>query len=302
MKTLLPTAALLLALCATPLRAGEVPFLTGRVVDNAGLLSPGTRHDLETLLRSHEDSTTNQVVVLTVPDLGGEEIETFAIRVAEAWKLGRKERDNGVLLLIAREERAVRIEVGRGLEGDLPDITCGIIIRREIIPYFRDGDFDAGVRSGISAILRAIAGSYVAEEEPDADMPLGLRALVFLFFLVVVGIFTATGIVMEGGFAWFLYVFLIPFWGTFPSLLLGPVPGIALLLLYLIGFPLARRWFANSPKGKALAKKWTAGGGALRLPGGSSGGRWSGGGFSSRSGGFSGGGGGFSGGGASGRW
>jgi uncharacterized protein len=143
-------------------RGAEIPYLSGRVNDYAGLLSPQTAARLATWLKDHEDSTSNQVVILTVTSLEGEPLEEYSMRVAEAWKLGQKGKDNGVLLCVSRDDRKVRIEVGRGLEGDLPDITCGKIIRREIIPRFKEGDFDAGVSNGVGAILLAIRGSYDA--------------------------------------------------------------------------------------------------------------------------------------------
>jgi uncharacterized protein len=251
--------ALFLALFpASSSTAADVPFLSGRVNDTAGLLSAETVRELEELLKSHEDSTSNQVAILTVPGLGGEKLEEFSLRVAETWKLGRQGKDNGVLLLIARDERSVRIEVGRGLEGDLPDITCGIIIRREIVPRFRNGDFDGGVREGVHAILAAIGGSYTPAEEDSAGPSADLlpRILAFLVFLVVVGAFTIIGILTRGCQSWFLYVFLIPFWSLFPSVLLNPPSAIAATVLYLVGFPLAKWWIGRSTFGKSLVKQW----------------------------------------------
>lgn len=279
-----------------PARSADVPFLAGRVNDTAGMLSAETVARIDNLLRKHEDSTSNQVVVLTVPALDGETIEGFALRVMETWKLGTAERDNGVLLLVARDEREVRIEVGYGLEGDLPDITCGEIIRNDIVPRFRDGNFDAGVTSGIEGILSAIAGSYVASgggASPEFDLV--TRSVAFLLFIVVVGMFTALGIVSPGCQSWFLYVFLIPFWLAFPSVLLGTVPGFILFGLYLVGFPMLKAIVPKVPWVGAFAKTIAS----RSVRGGWSGSR---GGHSSGGGGFSGGGGSSGGGGASGRW
>jgi len=141
----------------------DVPFLAGRVNDTANMLSPQTITELEALLKTHEDSTSNQVVVLTIPSLQGAVLEEYSMKVAETWKLGQADKDNGVLLLVARDDRKVRIEVGSGLEGNLPDITCGRIIRNEIVSRFRDGNFDAGISNGMKAILLATEGSYVAD-------------------------------------------------------------------------------------------------------------------------------------------
>lgn len=285
----------------------EVPFLAGRVNDNAGLLAASARETLEALLKAHEDSTSNQVVVLIIPSLQGETLEDYSIKVAETWKLGQKDKDNGVLLLIAQNDRKVRIEVGDGLEGSLPDITCGHIIRREIVPRFRDSDYEGGVRAGVEAILGAIAGSYQVEAESGDEPDLKFRILFFSIFLVVVGTFTTIGLVSPGAVGWIIYFFLIPFWSTFPMISLGVKAGVLLLVGYLAGYPLFKFWFGKTKKGKALAEKMkaaaktkSASGRSYRSGGASSGWSWRSG--SSSGGGFSGGGGSFSGGGSSGSW
>lgn len=283
-----------LLLFSLPLPAAEVPFLSGRVNDLAELLSPETVRYLEGVLKAHEDSTSNQLAVLTITSLEGEEIEPYALRVAETWGLGQKGKDNGVLLLIVRDERKVRIEVGRGLEGDLPDITCGQIIRHQIIPHFKDGDYDGGTRAGVEAILAAIAGSYVAEEHQEDNFFITLIAS--LIFLVVVGTFTMLVLFQKGFVSWFLYVFLLPFWAAFPYALYGKTVGMAALGLYAVLVPLAKLWFKYSPAGGSVWQKWGS------ATGFSSRGAFHGGSSGSSGGGFSGGGGGFSGGGASGSW
>jgi uncharacterized protein len=294
----------------------EVPFLAGRVNDTANMLSSKTINALEALLKAHEDSTSNQVVVLTISSLQGEALEEYSIKVVDTWKLGRKDKDNGVLLLIARDDRKVRIEVGNGLEGDLPDITCGHIIRNEIVPRFRNSDYEGGIRAGVSAILGAINGSYKAEESSAMVSP---DFLFFGIFLIVVGLFTTIAVFLQGAISWILYAFLIPFWAAFPMVSLGVKIGAILLAIYLVGFPIIKLWFAKTKKGQALAKKWSVGaptegtnlrdGRASRSrrdsSSGSSGwsfGGGSSGGFSSGGSSFSGDGGSFSGGGASGSW
>jgi uncharacterized protein len=284
----------LLACLFLPLPAAEVPFLSGRVNDLAEILSPATVRDLERLLKTHEDSTSNQVAILTVASLEGEAIEAYALRVAESWRLGQKGKDNGVLLLIARDDRKVRIEVGRGLEGSLPDITCGQIIRHQIVPRFKKGDYDGGTRAGIEAILSTIAGSYVGGGGERATPNIFFTLFGSAIFLVVVGMFTMLVLFQKGFVSWFLYVFLLPFWFAFPFGLYGAEVGIVLLALYAILVPLAKLWFRFSPAGASVRKRW--GGGFLSA--GSARGGVSG----SSGGGFSGGGGGFSGGGASGSW
>jgi uncharacterized protein len=218
-----------------------------------------------------------------------------------------------VLLLIARDDRKVRIEVGDGLEGDLPDITCGHIIRHEIVPRFRDGDYEAGIRDGVNAILAAINGSYTADTKTGNEPDFWFRFLFFGIFILVVGVFTLIALSLQGAISWFMYAFLTPFWAAFPMVSLGVKIGAILLATYLLGFPALKLWSAKSKKGKALTEKWTkkwqawsAGaksnrGRSFRRSNGSSGGGWS---WSSGSsgGGFSGGGGSFSGGGASGSW
>jgi uncharacterized protein len=284
----------LLACLILPLSAAEVPFLSGRVNDLAEILSPSTVRDLEQLLKSHQDSTSNQVAILTVRSLEGEEIESYALRVAESWRLGQKGKDNGVLLLIARDERKVRIEVGSGLEGDLPDITCGQIIRHEIVPRFKKGDYDGGTRAGTEAILAAIKGSYVASTSDAAAPPLVFTLLGSAIFLVVVGTFTMLVLSQKGFSSWFLYFFLLPFWLAFPCAFFGKVVGITLFGLYAILVPIVKLWFRFSPTGASVLKRW----GNTGFMHATSGGGWG----SGSSGGFSGGGGGFSGGGASGGW
>jgi uncharacterized protein len=294
----LPVLEIVLALgLMSTASAAEVPYLSGRINDNAEILSPATVRRLEALLKAHEDSTSNQIVVLTIPSLEGDVLEEYAIRVAETWKLGQKGKDNGVLLLVARDDRKVRIEVGRGLEGQLTDVVSGVIIRKEIVPAFKDGDYDRGVTAGVEAILAAVQGAYTADEATDGTAEGIVGVVGFLIFLSVVGIFTLIALVTTGCMSWFLYVFLLPFWLMFPAGFLGEGVGLPLFALYALGFPLAKFWMARSPAGKKWVKSLAASG-VLRSAGGGGGG-WSGG---SSGGGFSGGGGSFSGGGSSGSW
>jgi uncharacterized protein len=135
---------------------------TGYVVDGAGILSPGTVESLNSTLHLHEQETSNQVVVHTVTSLGGEAIETYSLRLATSLKAGQKGKDNGVLLLVSRDDHKLRIEVGYGLEGALPDVLCARIIRDEMVPRFKQGDMDGGVVAGVDKILGAIRGEYKA--------------------------------------------------------------------------------------------------------------------------------------------
>ena len=290
------TVVVLTALAGTccTLEARDVPFLSGRVNDEAGMLSSAMAAELEAALRSFEDSTSNQVVVLTIPTLEGEVLEEYSYTVASTWKLGTEKKDNGVLLLVVRDERKVRIEVGNGLEGDLTDLISGLIIRREIVPRFKSGDFDGGIRAGVTAIMEAIKGTYTGEGEESSSEDTVAMALGFGLFLFVVGIFTVIALFTPGGASWFLFAFLVPFWFAFPTAFLGFLPGMGMLAAYLIGFPILKVFIGKTPRGKRLMKK-------LALTGGGSG--WSSGGSRSSGGSsFSGGGGSFSGGGASGSW
>jgi uncharacterized protein len=143
-----------------------VPRASGWVRDEAGVLSDATEERLNGILAGHQRATSNQVVVLTVASLGGDVVESVALRRASELKVGRDDIDNGVLLLVAPNERKVRIEVGYGLEGVLPDARCVQIIRTEILPRFKAGDLDGGVEHGVRAILDAIQGAYTPSRGP----------------------------------------------------------------------------------------------------------------------------------------
>src|SRR5262249_40346780 len=151
-------AAAALLLATVPTLAVDVPYLTGRVVDNAEILKPAIRERVAALAKGHEDKTTDQIAVLTIPTLGGESVEEFATRVFEAWKLGQKGKDNGVLVVVAPQDRKMRIEVGYGLEGTLPDVVASRIIRNVMTPAFKSGDFDRGIEDGVAAIVAQLEG------------------------------------------------------------------------------------------------------------------------------------------------
>lgn len=143
----------------------QIPEVWGtRIHDEAKILSPAFINEMEQLLKLHEDSTSNQLAILIVPSLNDEPIEDYTLRVAEKWKLGQGEKDNGALLFISLNDRKVRIEVGEGLEGVLPDAISNQIIRNEIAPYFRQDNYEGGIRAAIYAMIRAIGGEYEAEK------------------------------------------------------------------------------------------------------------------------------------------
>jgi uncharacterized protein len=163
------------------------PRADGYVTDRAGLLSSSARADLETALRAFEDKTSNQVVVATFPSLEGDSLEDFSMRLAEAWKAGRKNRDNGVIFLIFKNDRKMRIEVGYGLEGVLPDALAGQIISQVVVPYFRTGDYSGGILAGSDAIMKATQGEFkgvTKKNKPDvAARLIVLFGVFFLFHL-----------------------------------------------------------------------------------------------------------------------
>jgi uncharacterized protein len=305
--------ALLIALLSpASAYAADVPYLTGRVVDNAQILSPDARTRLAAVLKAHEEATSNQIVVLTVRTIQPEGVEEYAVDVFNNWKLGQKVHNNGVLVVVVPQDRKMRIEVGYGLEPILTDAMAGAIIRDVMTPAFKRADYDAGLQAGVAAIIARLEGKSIATAVPEAarqpvrsrngfqkaDMPWPQRILLSLFVFTIIGLFTFIGIVTPG-IGWFLYVFLIPFWSLFPRMLVGPTPTLVLVVAYLIGYPLAKRRLARTAWYRKVAidlkTKGTAsiGGFAVVSAGG--------GGFSS-GGSFSGGGGSSGGGGASGSW
>ena len=163
----------------------DVPPLSSRVNDSAGMLSAGARQRLEAELAAFERDESTQIVLLTIPSLEGEPVEQFGIKVAEAWRIGRKGIDNGVILLLARQERKVRIEVGRGLEGRLTDLVSGRIIRNEISPRLKAGDADGGVSAGVHAVMAAVKGEYAAAPR---DLSHAKRSAPPVFALLIVAV------------------------------------------------------------------------------------------------------------------
>ena len=153
---------LTLSLCAAqPLLALDVPKPTNRYVnDYANMLSGVVEAQLNSALQQFEDSTSNQVVVLTFQSLEEESLEDFTMQTAELWRAGQKKLDNGVMLFIFKDDRKIRIEVGYGLEGALPDALAGQIIQNDMAPFFREGRYESGILAGVSAIVQATQGEY----------------------------------------------------------------------------------------------------------------------------------------------
>ena len=272
----------------------NVPELKSRVNDYGGMLSSSTARQLEAVLEDLERTDSTQIVVLTIKSLEGESLEDFSMRVAEKWGIGQKGKDNGAILLISKNDRKLRIEVGYGLEGSLTDLISGRIIRNVITPYFKRGDFNAGISNGVQAMIQAVRGEFKGdtrqvrhERKPSA----GIGIFPIFIILVIVNILSRVkrplGAV-SGGIL-FPVIGALLFGPGLLMLLLVPIGIIAGLIMSLIGSPISFSSTHNSRR--SGSGYWMSGGGF-------GGGGFGGGGF----GGFSGGGGGFGGGGASGGW
>jgi uncharacterized protein len=185
-----PLAALLLAFAAVVAFGIDYPTLSGRVVDQANVITPQSRSALETKLKDLEDKSSIQLVVATVKSLQGTDVETYANGLFRTWKLGQAQKNNGVLLLVAPAEHKVRIEVGYGLEGTLTDALSSVIIASAIIPRFKAGDFSGGIERGVDGIINVLSGDSagwqrkvnVRREDASADVD---NLFPLLFFLLV---------------------------------------------------------------------------------------------------------------------
>lgn len=173
--------------------APTFPALSGRVIDQAGLLSTSEIDQLTSRLAAHEQATSNQLVVVTLKDLQGYAIDDFGYQLGRHWGIGQGKLNNGVLLIVAPAERKVRIEIGYGLEGDLPDALASQIIQQEILPRFKKQDYSGGISQGVDAIIAAIKGSYKAKpgQVRDGDSEGTIKNL---FMLVIFGIFMGESI------------------------------------------------------------------------------------------------------------
>jgi uncharacterized protein len=277
---------MVLALCWAVVAGAQVPVppLAGRVTDQTGTLTEEQKSVLEQTLRSFEERKGSQVAVLIVPSTAPETIEQYALRVAERWKPGRKNVDDGALLVVAKDDRTLRIEVGYGLEGALTDAACKRIISEIIVPRFRQGDFHGGISAGVDRILRVIDGEPLPEPSPrrpgEARGIMSILPVMMILALVVGGVLHTVlgrfpGALVTGG------AVSVITWMLAGAISVALIVGLIAFLFTLL----------RGMGGRGL------GGG---FGGGFGGGGFGGGGFGG--GGFSGGGGGFGGGGASGRW
>ncbi len=278
---MLKSLPLLLLLVAATAVAYNFPPLSDRVVDQAGLLSASAEAELSAQLSEHEQKTTNQVVVVTLNSLEGDAIEQYGVALGRHWGIGQKEKDNGVLLLIAPNERRMRIEVGYGLEGTLTDAISSVIIDRRLRPAFRAGDYEAGIRAGVDGILDVLENNTPEDLKaaPRQD-PVPIDVIIpFMFVLFTFAqFFKRSGqrllpALAFGGIGGVITA------SVMHSLIAGGIAGVVLfLLIYLLK--------GSSGGGGGSSYGWSSGSG----------------GWSSGGGGFSGGGGSFGGGGSSGGW
>lgn len=273
--------------------ASHFPSLTGRVVDDANLLKQETKNELITLLENEEANSSNQVVVVTLKSLDGYTIDEYSIDLARHWKIGQKGKDNGVLLVIAPNERKTRIEVGYGLEGVLTDKISHEIITYTLIPAFKKGDFNGGVLKATKKIISAINGEF--EKDISQKSSDGFAVLISFFIgfgmLMVGGISNSEGI-KKAGLSLFVSSFSFPITYSLFSPSIYPSLIIILLLAISMFFLLKNKKLATNPKkiSNTTIDNSYIGGGIFGGSGGFGGG------------GFSGGGGSFGGGGASGGW
>jgi uncharacterized protein len=290
---------LALLLCWAPIALADVavPPLVGRVVDQTGTLSSGDIESLQQTLRAFESRKGSQIAVLIVPTTAPETIEQYSLRVAETWKIGRKKIDDGALLVVAKNDRHLRIEVGYGLEGALTDATSKRIIDEDITPKFKSGDFAGGISAGVNRMIRVIDGEKLPAPEPphwQGTHPFDPSDMFNPFLIIPVLLFGGlmrnllgrlAGSATAGGL-----VTLIA-WFFFGSPLAAVLAGVIASIFVMFGDSIT----SPAPGHRGRGGGWS----------GSSGDSWSGGGSSSSSSSSSdsgGGGGSFGGGGASGSW
>jgi uncharacterized protein len=281
----LAVAAALLAAVATA--DVPVPALTARVTDVSGVLSPSDKSALERRLRDFEAAKGSQIAVLIVPTTQPETIEQYGIRVADAWKLGRKGVDDGAILVVATDDRALRIEVGYGLEGVMPDAVAKRIIDEVIVPRFKAGDLAGGIDAGVERMIGVVEGEPLPPPQPKPPVgrlreigPLAITGL-FIGLPILAGILRSMfGRLGAAGIA--ASIAGVLGWIVVGSLVVGVIIAVFAFLIAIGG--------GGIPGQVVRGGGWGGGGG------------FGGGGFRGGGGGFGGGGGGFGGGGASGRW
>ena len=263
-----------------------VPPLTARVTDLTGTLNAQQTADLESRIAAFEARRGSQIAVLMLPTTKPEEIEQYSIRLAEAWKIGRKKVDDGLILVVAKDDRRLRIEVGYGLEGAIPDSLARRVIDEKITPRFRDGDYFGGVRDGVEQLIKLAEGEKLppppAAASRSGDGPVSLLEFAFIAFVFsgIAGVFlkkmfgrflgSAAVALGAGLLGWLLFAAMV-----------GAIAATVVFLISISNVGMGRNGLYHTGRGSG----WSGG------SGGSSGGSWGGGGGGS-----------FGGGGASGRW
>ncbi len=285
------TAALFLFIGKSVLAYESPGEPRGYISDFANLLLPETKESLTLQLAQFTQTTTSEISVVTVENLGGDSIENFAHELFREWRIGTKKNDNGVLLLVSKEDRKVRIEVGYGLEGALPDATAHAIIQNDIIPEFKNAHYDLGIKYGVESIIQAIKGEYTAHTPKTVG---GFRGIIEVLFFVVFFGFNILVSILAPSKSWWLGGVIGGVFGAITGFVIWSFVGGAMLGFILLIVGLLIDYFVSKSykmRGFTRSENWT--------PGGS----WTHGGGSNSTGGFGGFSGGSSGGGgASGSW
>ena len=307
-RAVLPAAVLLLAagLAHAPVSAQDLPAPTGPVNDFAGILDPADERALQSEVEALERETTAEVAVVTVPSLGGRSVEEYATALFNQWGIGQADRDNGVLVLVAVNEREMRIEVGYGLEGVLPDGLAGAVIRETFLPAFRDGDYPRGIRQGVARVVDIVRRNETLTPEQiaaieRANAEAGTSWLIAAFMSIFVGV----GAFMMGSAAGARVVVQMFAGALFLGMALlmaavgAPRNALAVLAVFAVAVAVVGYRLGQRPKWRRSLRGSSSSGGQGWVAGGN-GGSSSGSSGSSGSDSFSGGSSG--GGGASGRW
>lgn len=268
----------MLVLASAPAPAQTFPKPAGRVTDLANVIDPATEAEITGRLEQLERQTSSEVAVVTVPSLEGAAVDDYAVRLFKEWGIGQAKQDNGVLVLVAPTEREMRIEVGYGLEGVLPDGLAGQVIRENFIPRFRDDDYNGGIRDGVARVVdivekqQVLSAEELAKLNESGDDPAAWVIIPFMSLFVGIG-FTMMGIGLRSKTG-FPLLFGALFGGMPLFIALGVLTGLASITLLplaivmaIVGFRLGGRqkWkdaFRDSSSGKGSGGGWTMGGGS----------------------------------------
>lgn len=287
MKKILVSILVALPLAAAAYVSPGKP--SGFVNDFAGILKPSERQELEARISAFEKATSDEISVVTIKDLGGDTIENYAVKLFEEWKIGKAGKDNGVLILVALDDRQMRIEVGYGLEGDLTDLQSSWIINRVMVPAFQTGDYFGGLSGAVEKVEAAVGGEAIPSEQPEPALPANLANISWFFIIAFIFFFRIAAILLGRSPSWWAGGVLGAVGAGVASLFLG---SFVLLFLVLVPVGLLFDFLVSRSYGRARVRGvlpwwWFIGRG---------GGHGGGGGFGGFGGGRSGGGG------SSGRW